>query len=369
MLSVATLTIDLDALASNHRAIAEAVGPAEVAPVVKADAYGLGMEPVALRLWTEGGRTFFVARLEGGERLRALLGPQRPATIFVLDGATPGSVERLRAADLVPVLNSLEQAEAWRADAAALPAALHVDTGMNRLGVRPDEAEAAGAGLSVQLVMSHLACGSEAAHAMNAGQLEAFRTVRGLFPQARASLANSAGSFLGPEHAFDLVRPGIALYGGGPFETPHPAIRTVATLEAPILQVRDVPAGESVGYGAGFIAERAMRVATVGIGYADGVLRSNSGRGQVWFDGALRPMVGRVSMDLLAVDVSNCPAAKPGDAVQLFGPERPLDEAAVAAGTAAYELLTRIGPRVRRVYRGGGQLIGRASGTVAMSRR
>ncbi len=352
MLSIATLTIDLDALASNHRAIAEAVGGAEVAPVVKADAYGLGMEPVARRLWAEGARTFFVARLEGGERLRALLGQERSATIYVLDGATPGSIERLRAAGLIPVLNSLEQAEAWRAGAAALPAALHVDTGMNRLGVRPDEAEAAGRGLSLLLVISHLACGSEASHAMNAVQLSAFRAVRGLFPEAQASLANSAGSFLETDYAFDLVRPGIALYGGGPFERPDARIQTVATLEAPILQVRDVRAGESVGYGGSFVAERAMRVATVGIGYADGVLRSNSGRGAVWFEGALRPMVGRVSMDLLAVDVSDCPAAKPGDAVQLFGPERPLDEAAVAAGTAAYELLTRIGPRVRRAYRG-----------------
>ena len=353
----ARLTVDLDALAANHRTICLQAAGAEVAPVVKADAYGLGLGPVALRLHAEGARSFFVARLAGGEALRALLGPERPATIYVLDGVVPGSVEPLRAAKLTPVLNDLAQVDAWRSRAgeAPSPAALHVDTGINRLGLRPEQAgsvAAAGAGLEIALVMSHLACASDAASATNRRQLERFHEVRRLFPGAKASLANSAGMFLGRDFAFDMVRPGISLYGGGPFETSHPAILPVATLTAPVLQVRAVPAGESVGYGSTFTAERVMTVATVGVGYADGVLRSSSPGGSAFVAGEHRPLIGRVSMDLLAVDVTGL-VVRPGDAVELFGTNLPIDEAAAAAGTMAYELLVRLGPRVTRVYRGG----------------
>jgi alanine racemase len=358
----ARLLVDLDALAANYRLIAREARGAEVAPVVKADGYGLGAAVAARRLWAEGARSFFTARPGGGEALRAALGPEREATIYVLDGCPDGWAERMQAADLVPVLNSLAQVAAWGAAAAAGGpgrAALHVDTGMNRLGLRPEEAQARVdapdrlRGLEITMVMSHLACASDPAHPMNARQAETFRSVARLFPEARASLANSAGVFLGEEYRFDLVRPGIALYGGGPQERPDPRIAPVATLEAEIMQVRTVPPGETVGYGATWTAERPTRAAVIAVGYADGVLRSaSSPHGRVFFDGALRPVLGRVSMDLVAVDVTGSEAAAPGAWVQLFGPDLPIDDAAATAGTLAYELLTRLGPRLDRIYRG-----------------
>lgn len=344
-------TVDLDALAANYAAIQTQAPSAEAAAMLKANAYGLGGSHVAARLWDAGARSFFTAGVGGAEALRALLGPR--ADVYVLDGCRPPDAGRIIAANLIPVLNSIEQLDCWTAGGGARRlAALHVDTGMNRLGLRPEEAEAAArSGVPVSLVMSHLACGDVEGHPMNARQLDAFREVRPLFPNARASLANSGGVFHGPDYAFDMVRPGIALYGGGPWGRPHPAIATVATLEAEILQVRDVPAGESVGYGASYTAERPMRVGTIGVGYADGVLRSHQPNGKVWFDGALRPMLGRVSMDTLAVDLTGCEGARAGRFVELFGPNRNVDEAAADAGTIAYELLTSVGTRVERIVR------------------
>ena len=345
-------TVDLGALAANYETLRALSAGAEVAGMLKASAYGLGGAHVAAALWDCGARSFFTAGLGGAEAIRALL-PE--ATVYVLDGCRPNDAPRLIAAGLVPVLNSAEQIATWTAALAGAvrrPAALHVDTGMNRLGVRPEEAEAiARSGLQVSLVMSHLACGDMPEHPMSRRQLEAFREIRALFPDVRASLANSGGVFQGPDFAFDMTRPGIALYGGGPFGAPDERIRPVATLEGEILQVREVPAGESVGYAASFVAGRPMRVATVGVGYADGVLRSNQPEGQVWFDGALRPMLGRVSMDTLAVDVSGCDAARPGAFVELFGTNRLVDDAARDAGTIAYELLTSVGTRVERILR------------------
>ena len=346
-------TVDLDALAANYATLRERSAGAEVAGVLKANAYGLGGAHVAARLWAEGARSFFTAGVAGAEAIRALL-PQ--ADVYVLDGCRAEDGPRLIAAGLIPVLNSAEQIACWTAALAGAvrrPAALHIDTGMNRLGVRPEEAEAiARSGVEVSLVMSHLACGDMPDHPMSRRQLEAFREVRGLFPDARASLANSSGVFQGPEFAFDMTRPGISLYGGGPFGQPDDRIRPVGTLEGEILQVRHVPAGESVGYAASFTAERPMRVATVGAGYADGVLRSHQPEGRVWFEGALRPIVGRVSMDTLAVDVTDCDA-RPGQYVELFGEHRLLDDAAAAAGTISYELLTSVGTRVERILRPG----------------
>lgn len=343
-MTLARLTIDLGALAHNHAVLRRHTAGAEVAPVLKADAYALGARQAAYRLWDEGARSFYVARLHEAEALRATF---PDATIYVFDGYLDGA--RLEAANLVPVLNSLLQAEAWRTERPALPAALHIDTGMNRLGVRVEEAEQL-SGLPVQLVISHLACGPSADHAMNATQAQRFAAVRALFPNARASLANSAGCFLGEAFRFDQVRPGVSLYGGGPFETPHPDIRTVATLEAPVLQVRRVPAGESIGYGGAFVAERPLEVATVAAGYADGIPRAAHPRGQAFIAGEKRPLLGRVSMDLLAVDVSGL-QVKAGDRVELLGPNILLDDAAAAAGTTSYEILLRLGRRAERVYR------------------
>jgi alanine racemase len=342
--TLARLTVDLDALAHNHAVLREQASGSEVAPVVKANGYALGAEQVARRLWDEGARSFYVARLHEGEALRAVL-PE--AVIYVFDGYLDGA--RLEAAGLLPVLNSVEQVEAWKSERPRLPAALHIDTGMNRLGVRVEEAEQL-TGLPFELVISHLACGP-ATHPMNAAQLGRFRQVRALFPNARASFANSAGVFLGPDFAFDQVRPGISLYGGGPFEQPHPDIRTVATFEAAILQVRRVPAGESVGYGAAFVAEEAMEVATVAAGYADGIPRAAHPRGTAFTHGEKRRLLGRVSMDLLAVDVTDL-GAKAGDVIELLGPNILVDDAAAAAGTTSYEILLRLGQRAERVYVG-----------------
>lgn len=340
------LTVDLDALAHNFHVLRAAAGPAEVHPVVKADAYGLGAVPVARRLMAEGARTFFVARLAGGEVLRQALGPE--AVIYVLDGCLAGHAPRLRAADLRPVLNDPRQLAAWR-DAGGGPCGLHIDTGMNRLGLRPEEAPGPFAGL--QLVMSHMACADEPARSMNRRQRDAFAAVAARYPGAVRSFANSGGVFLGPDYAFDAVRPGISLYGGGPEGRPDPRLRAVAAFEAEVLTVRDVPAGETVGYSAGWRADRAVRAAIVGVGYADGVLRANCPRGQVAIGGQRRPMLGRVSMDLLAVDVTGL-AVGPGDRAQLFGPDLPVDEAAAAAGTVAYEMLTAVTARVPRRYLG-----------------
>ncbi len=354
------LTIDLDALAANHAALVRQAAGAEVAPVVKADGYGLGAAPVSRRLWAEGARSFFVARLSEGETLRAALGPDRPATIYVLDGFTPGAGPKLQAADLAPVLNSLEQiaeATAFGRDHGGLAAILHVDTGLNRLGLRIEEAEALAAdpdkleGVRLEMVMSHLACAPEPEHPLNALQLERFSRVVSAFPGVRRSLANSAGVFLGPDYHFDLVRPGITLYGGGPFEQADPRIAAVARLEAPVLQVRDVPAGESVGYGALYVAKETRRIAIASVGHADGVLRALQARGRVWLGGAQRPFLGQVSMDVVAIDVTGA-QVKPGDMAEILGPHALVDDQAAAADTISYELLVRISDRARRVYVG-----------------
>jgi alanine racemase len=318
----------------------------------------LGAPQVADRLWAEGARSFYVARLAEGVALRAALG-DRDAVIYVLDGATPGSGDALEGARLTPVLNSLPQIEAWNAQARSgrLKAALHLDTGMNRLGLRLEELKVLLGAMDrlkrvdVELVISHLACADVPDHPLNAKQLERFAEAVALLPNARKSFANSAGLFLGEAYRFDQARPGISLYGGGPEGRPHPEIRAVATVEAPILQVRVVPRGETVGYGATWIAPNTTRIAIVGAGYADGVPRSSHPKGQAWFDGARRPMLGRVSMDLMAIDITDCDAARPGAMVELLGPNMPIDDAATAAGTTAYELLTNIAPRARRIYR------------------
>ena len=357
------LTVDLDALAANFATLGREAEGCEVGPVVKADAYGLGLSPVARRLWTEGARRFFVARLSEGVELRRALGPGRPATIYVLDGCGAEAASSLVGADLTPVLNSLAQVRDWTAHAhrlgRTLSAALHIDTGLNRLGLRVEEARALVQstdglhGAEVDLVMSHLACADDADDPMNAEQAARFEAAAALFPRACTSLAASAGVYLGARFRGGLVRPGISLYGGGPFGRPDARIRPVATLDAPILQVRSVAPGESVGYGARFRAGRPMRVAILAVGYADGVLRAAERARYGWAAGAKRALLGRISMDLTALDVTGC-EAEPGQRVELFGANLPLDEVAADAGTIAYELLTGLTPRVPRIYLGEG---------------
>jgi alanine racemase len=359
--AVARLTIDLEALAHNFRVLAAEAAGAAVAPVVKADGYGLGATPVARKLWAEGARSFFVARAEEGEALRAGLGPQRPATIYVLDGLAPGAAPRFAEARLTPVLSSLPQvgeaAAFARRRGPPLPVALHVDTGMNRQGLGLDEARAiarsseALRGLDVQLVMSHLGSGPTPDDPHNALQLARFAAARALFPEARASLAASAGIFLGPDFRFDLVRPGVSLYGGGPLERPDARLQAVATLTAPVLDVRTVKAGERIGYGAQVAVERATRIAVVGAGYADGVIRAaRAGGGYAWLAGARRRLL-IVNMDLLAIELCDADT-RIGEPVELLGPHALLDELATAAGTVAHEVLVRLGRRGERVYLG-----------------
>ena len=347
--SAARLTVDLDALAANYATL-KAQSAAEVAPVVKADAYGLGIAPVATRLWAEGARSFFVARLAEGERLRAALGADRPATLYVLDGCPAGAGPRLRQAGLTPVLNSAEQITAWR-DAGGRATALMLDTGLHRLGLTAEEAQAA-AGTEAEVVMSHLACADQPDHPMNRRQRDRFAALTPLFPNARRSLAASDGLFLGPDFALDLARTGICLYGGGPEGRPDPRIRPVVTVEAPILQVRTLRPGDTVGYGAASTAERPMRAAVVAVGYADGVLRAAFPKAYGSLAGRRLPVVGRISMDLTLFDVTDLPDARPGAMIEIIGADVLIDDAAHAAGTIAYELLTRLGGRAERRYKG-----------------
>ena len=345
MPSPATLTVDLNALAHNFHALEDASG-VPVHPVVKADSYGLGAALVARRLMAEGARTFFVARAAEGVALRAALGPE--PVIYVLDGCHGDAASPLKAAARRPILTPPVPRGAWRAGGCGA-CGLEIDTGMSRLGFRPEDAPAPFEGLD--LVMSHLACADAPADSMNRQQREAFAAISARYPGAIRSFSNSGGCFMGADFAFDAVRPGICLYGGGPEGRPDDCIRPVATLSAEVVQVRPVPKGETVGYSAGWTAPQDSTIAIVAAGYADGVLRSYSPRGKVWLAGALRPIVGRVSMDVIAVDVTDADVAV-GDLCEIYGPNRNIDDQATAAGTIAYELLTSITPRVPRVYIG-----------------
>lgn len=359
------LTVDLDALARNYARLRQASGAAETAAVVKADAYGLGAEPAARRLLKEGCRTFFTAAADEAAKVRAIASE---ADIYVFNGLLEGEEGRFASLGLSPVLNEPAQLARWLATPAVgrpkPPAALFLDSGMNRLGFSPsqlDEALSGGGfrGDEIGLVLSHFACASIPAHPMNADQIARFAAllplVRAAFPKARASIANSAGIFLGPEARFDLTRPGIALYGGGPCDDRSVGMEAVATLDAPILQVRDLAPGERVGYGADCTLDRPVRAATVALGYADGFLRATGGRGYGVLQGRRAPILGRVSMDLITLDVSRCgPAARPGALVEMLGANALLDDQAEAAGTANYELLVRLGSRMARSWLGAG---------------
>ncbi len=350
-LPTARLDIDLAALLHNYKVLQARAKGAEVAPVVKADAYGLGMREIAPYLGFHGARTFFVARLEEGIALRKCVTPQ--TVIYVLDGLSEDQEAIFTGLNLRPVLNSALQYQRWIHAPDRLVAALHVDTGMNRLGVRPAEISAlADVGRrKPSLILSHLACGDEPAHPLNAQQLIAFEAAVQAFPGVPRSLANSAGAYLGDDYQFDLIRPGISLYGGGPFGVAHPDIRPVAHLSARILQVRDLKRGESVGYGAAFVAPKHMRLATVGIGYADGLLRSFAAKGFATVKNQHCALTGRISMDVFSLDVTGLDVST-DDWVEVLGTQQNLDEVAAASGTIGYEWLTRLGARIPRHYTG-----------------
>ena len=354
-------TVDLDALAANYRTILAELSGVPAAGVVKADGYGLGAVPVATTLWAEGCRRFFVARLDEAITVRAAL---PAAEINVFDGVLPGTAKDLAHHDLVPTINSLDQLEAWqrlsRSEERELPTGLHLDTGMRRLGLPPDESERLAGrpdlltGLQLRHVISHLASADVSGSPQSGQQLALFCELRRRFPFGQASLANSAGVFLGPAYHFDFARPGISVYGGSPFPDsgrPNP-MRQVVTVEAPIIQVRRAVPGETVGYGATHMVASDARIATVPVGYADGFLRSASNSGLAAIAGRLVPIVGRVSMDLITIDVTTVEDRHlyPGAPVELLGRHRPVDEVAELAGTISHEFLAHLGTRFERCY-------------------
>jgi len=345
--ATARLDIDLSALLHNYRTLQARAGSAEVAPMVKADGYGLGAGPIAAHLARNGAQTFFVARLSEGMDLRKALGAG--PVIYVLDGLNDPSV--FAAYDLRPVINSAEQYQRWISSPDTLAAALHIDTGMNRLGVRVADLDAlpAHGRRPLALVMSHLVCGDEPNSPLNPQQLILFREASARFGNVPRSLANSGGHFLGADYMFDLTRPGISLYGGGPFGKTLPDIRQVANLKAQVLQIRQIEGGETVGYGASFKARNPMDIATLGIGYADGLMRSFGAYGFATVNGERRHLTGRISMDLCCLDITGLDVAV-GDWVEILGENQPVDEVAHASSTISYEILTRIAARVERHY-------------------
>lgn len=346
-MSQARLIIDLDALARNFHALAGWAEGAEVAPVLKADAYGLGIAPVAQRLAREGASRFYVARLSEGEALRGAVGPG--PQVHVLDGLTPGSEPRFSAARLTPVLLSLAQLQ--RARVWGGPAVLHLDTGMNRSGLALHQLEGLDlTGVDARALLSHLGSAHDPNDPRNALQLERLEAARQRLPDLPVSLAASAGAALGERFRFDEVRPGVGLFGGGPEERPDARLEAVATLTAPVLDVREVAAGELMGYGSQRRAARPMRLAIVAAGYADGIVRRSGGVGQAWLAGAPRPVV-LVNMDLIAVEIGDA-AVSEGEEAELLGPHVPLDDLAAWAGTVAHEILVRLSPRAERVYLG-----------------
>jgi alanine racemase len=362
--AAAMLTVDLANLRRNWRELAARAAPAECAGVVKADAYGLGAGPCARALWAAGCRSFFVAIPQEGAELRREL-PE--ATIFVLDGLLPGLGDVYAGHQLVPALASLEEVAEWaglaRKSGRKLPAALHIDTGINRLGLAAREVQAIADrpdlldGIEVALVMSHFACADEPDSPMNDHQRQRFDELRSVLPAAPASLANSPGTLHSEGFAYDMVRTGVALFGGNPFaDRPNP-MAPVAYLSGVLLQVRELAPGETVGYGAMWRARRASRIGVLGVGYRDGFPRALSQPlsktpAQVYIAGHFAPIVGRISMDLMTIDLTDVPpeSARRGARVELLGDHVTIDDVARWAGTIPYEILTGLGSRFARLY-------------------
>ncbi|WP_284757829.1 alanine racemase [Agrobacterium sp. fls2-241-TYG-188a] len=363
------LTVDLGALADNWRDMASRSGKARASAVVKADAYGMGIEDCGATLYHAGARDFFVATVAEGATLR----PHAPeARIFVLSGIWPGQERLVFANDLVPVVASEEQLSFWMglmAERGDHPFALHVDTGFNRLGLSLDDAlfladdVTRPASFDPVLVLSHLACADTPSSPMNRMQLESFQQVVAAFEGVESSLSASAGIFLGPDYHFDLTRPGIALYGGEAVNGVANPMRAVAKAEARILQIREAKQGQTVSYGGTLRLTRDSRLAIASAGYADGYHRSLSGSGiplremgnsgaHGFVNGHKVPIAGRVTMDLTIFDVTDLPAnaIRAGDYIELFGPNMPVDDVARAAGTIGYEMLTGLGLRYERQY-------------------
>lgn len=361
------LTIDLDALAANWRLLRDRAGT-DTAAVVKADAYGIGIERAVPALRQAGCRTFFVAHLSEARRVRAA---SRDAVVYVLNGLLPGTAGVYRSLDLRPVLGSMSEIDEWaeqsRAAGGDAPAAIHVDTGMNRLGLRTEEGLALGHDARLRdftpaLLMSHLVSAEDPAHAINRRQIEAFAGVADALPGIPTSLANSSGIFLDDMPRLSLARPGYALYGGNPTPDLANPMNGVVSLEARVVQIRSAEPGETAGYGGAWTSRGRSRLATISIGYADGYPRaagstdsSTGDAGSAIVAGRHCPFVGRVSMDLVIIDVTEVPqdAVRRGDPVVLIGAGLGIDEVGARAGTIGYEILTGLGRRFARLYRGG----------------
>lgn len=347
-MGTATLEIDLAALVANWRALDALSAPeVETSAVLKADGYGIGAERAGRALARAGARTFFVALAEEGVALRQALGAE--ARIFILNGHMPGDTDMIGDLGLIPCLNSLEQLTRHFEALPGSPFAIQLDTGMNRLGMEPGEWEAVRAialGQGPALVMSHLACSDEPEHPMNAWQLTQFRRMtQGV--EAPLSLAATGGIMLGPDYHFDLTRPGIGLHAGDTFQQGQPVVR----LSLPVIQTREIEAGEAVGYGCSWEADRPSRIATLAAGYADGIQRALSNNAQLWFGAIPCPLVGRVSMDLVTADVTDLPE-EPAALDILCEHQRP-DALAALTGTLPHEFLTTLGHRYSRRYLGG----------------
>lgn len=350
--------IDLENIKKNYQILAQKAPNSIVAPAVKADAYGLGDLEVTEVLYEEGARHFFVATYDEGYLLKKHF---KDANIYVLYGPQEGNCAGFKKNNLIPVLNSLDQVRLWidetiksRKD---YPAFLHVDTGMNRLGLTAEEFKIFDTkkimySFSLQGIMSHLACAEDAKNPLNQIQLDRFLNVKDKIPEIAASLANSSGIFLDSKYHFDMVRPGIALYGGNP--TPHLSnpMNNVLQLYAKILQIKKINKGDSVGYGATFVAEHPMTIGIIAYGYADGLLRSASNRGEVYYKGQYLKILGRVSMDLMAIDLTPVLSMEPeiDDLVELIGQHLSLDKVAGYMGTINYEVLTSLRDRMYRFY-------------------
>ena len=359
------LTIDLAAIEANWRALGRRAMPSECAAVVKADGYGLGLAPVAKRLAKAGCKSFFVADLAEARTLRAAL---PDVAIYVLDGLLPNTAQTFADVHARPVIGSLVELAEWDAFCSAQKwtggAALHVDTGMNRLGVSANDAAALAPRIraenhGITLLMSHLACADAPDNPLNQKQMALFREVRLLYRGIPSSISASSGIFLGNPAHCDMVRPGAALYGVNPTPGKSNPMQPVVELKAHVLTVRNVGKGETVGYGGVWTARHASRLAILAAGYADGYLRSASATDEapgsdVMIAGKRCPVVGRISMDLMAVDISALPdkAVRRGDLVTLIGDDVTLDDVGNKAGTIGYEILTSLGRRYHRVYRG-----------------
>lgn len=345
--SYARLRVDLDALTANYRSLRETAAPSQCAAVVKANAYGLGLSEVSQALAAQGCQCFFVSEVYEGLLLRELL---PGAEIFVLSGITPTTAPCCVEASLTPVLGNGKQIEIWRELVGARhPVAVKVDTGMSRLGFRWDEARpSAFCGLEVSLLMTHLACADTPAHPLNQQQVERFNQVLQAFSGIRTSIGNSAGTLNGSATRGDLCRCGIGIYGGNPLAVGDNAFRPVAYLEGQVLQVTRLAKGESIGYGASFHTSRNLKVATLGIGYANGLPRALSNIGEAARGKETFPIVGRVSMNLTTIAVNQQSDIETGDWIQLIGDVIEIDEVARLSDTIAYEILT--GLKAPRMY-------------------